>query len=81
MKKAVLLAFIICQLSFIIAQAQQTNLDSLYKVWQDETQHDSNRTEAYKMYIWKGFLFSNTDSAFILKPKTLARITKNNISN
>jgi adenylate cyclase len=44
----------------------QTNLDSLYSVWQDEAQKDSVRATAYKDYIWEGFLFSNPDSAFVL---------------
>jgi adenylate cyclase len=44
----------------------QTNLDSLYSVWQDETQPDSSRVSSYKDYIGKGFLFSKPDTAFIL---------------
>jgi tetratricopeptide (TPR) repeat protein len=48
-----------------IGQAQ-TNLDSLYSVWQDQTQTDSIRSAAYHDYIWKGFLFSNPDTAFVL---------------
>jgi adenylate cyclase len=44
----------------------QAKLDSLYSVWQDATQTDSVRAVAYKDYIWKGFLFSNPDSAFVL---------------
>ena len=42
------------------------NFDSLYTVWQDVTQADSNRAKAYSYYIAKGFLFSNPDTAFIL---------------
>ena len=45
---------------------RQASLDSLYAVWQDETKPDSIRAAAYKDYIWKGFLFSNADTAFIL---------------
>jgi adenylate cyclase len=44
----------------------QTNLDSLYSVWQDESRSDSDRTGAYKSYIWDGFLFSNPDTAILL---------------
>ena len=44
----------------------QTNLDSLYAVWEDETQSDSVRVEAYQTYIWEGFLFSQPESAFAL---------------
>jgi adenylate cyclase len=50
----------------LVTVAQQTNLDSLYSVWQDETQPDSSRTTAYKHYIWNGFLYSNPDSAIVL---------------
>ena len=50
----------------------QTNLDSLYSVWQDQTQPDSNRTKAYNRYIWNGFLFSNPDTAFILAQSLLS---------
>ena len=44
----------------------QVNLDSLYAVWQDQTQSDSIRTNAYADYIWDSYLFSQPDSAFIL---------------
>jgi len=44
----------------------QVNLDSLYTIWQDQTQLDSIRTKAYADYIWDGYLFSQPDSAFIL---------------
>ncbi len=44
----------------------QVNLDSLYTIWQDQTQSDSIRTGAYSDYIWDGYLFSQPDSAFIL---------------
>ena len=49
----------------------QTNLDSLYTVWQDHTQPDSIRTNAYESYIWDGFLFSNPDTAFVLAQSLL----------
>ena len=44
----------------------QTNLDSLYAVWQDESQPDSNRVKAINDYIRKGVMFSDPDSAFNL---------------
>ncbi len=43
----------------------QVNLD-FYAIWQDETQPDSLRSNAYADYIWDGYLFSQPDSAFIL---------------
>lgn len=50
--------------SFLSLRAQ--NLDSLYAVWQDASQPDSLRITAYKDYIWKGYLYSDPDSALIL---------------
>ena len=44
----------------------QSNIDSLYKVWINESQPDSLRVDAYFFYIWDGFLFNKTDSAYIL---------------
>ncbi len=44
----------------------QVNIDSLYAIWQDQTQLDSIRTNAYADYIWDGYLFSQPDSAYIL---------------
>ncbi len=44
----------------------QSNLDSLYAVWQNPAQSDSTRVTAFADYIRKGFLFSQPDSAFAL---------------
>ena len=49
----------------------QSNLDSLYAIWQDETVSDTIRVDAYKNYIWNGFMFSNSDTAFILAQNLL----------
>ncbi|MFT5723479.1 MAG: adenylate cyclase [Bacteroidia bacterium] len=54
-----------------IATKAQTNLDSLYGIWQDETQPDTNRVKAYKDYIWDGFLYSKPDSATLLMQNLL----------
>ncbi|MEH6535650.1 MAG: adenylate/guanylate cyclase domain-containing protein [Psychroserpens sp.] len=56
---------ILLALSYNCLKAQ-TNLDSLYTLWQDQTQKDSIRTDAFKNYIWDGFLFDKPDSAFTL---------------
>jgi len=56
-----ILLLIICS-----SVSAQTQLDSLYAVWQDKTQADSTRTKAYKNYIWNGFLYSNPDTAIVL---------------
>jgi len=53
-------------LAFSMCMAAQTELDSLYTVWQDQTQPDSIRVNAYKDYIWNGYIFSKPDSAFKL---------------
>ena len=55
----------LCVLSGFCLKAQ-VNLDSLYTVWQDQTQLDSIRAKAYADYIWDGYLFSQPDTAFIL---------------
>ena len=43
---------------------QAKNLDSLWGVWQDETQHDTNRVRALHNVIWYKYLFTDPDSAF-----------------
>jgi len=50
----------------------QVNLDSLYAVWQDNTQLDSIRAKAYSDYIWDGFLFSQPDTAFMLAEELIS---------
>jgi tetratricopeptide (TPR) repeat protein len=42
----------------------QANLDSLWGVWNDETQADTNRLKAMKNISWEGYLFTQPDSAF-----------------
>ena len=42
----------------------QVNLDSLWNVWNDESQADTNRLNSIIDYAWDGYLFSNPDSAF-----------------
>ena len=51
-------------LAFSLGLTAQSKLDSLYGVWQDQSQEDSTRVGAYKDYIWEGLIFSNPDSAF-----------------
>jgi tetratricopeptide (TPR) repeat protein len=38
--------------------------DSLWNVWQDETQHDTTRLKAIHKYALDGYLFTQSDSAF-----------------
>ncbi|TXG35176.1 adenylate/guanylate cyclase domain-containing protein [Seonamhaeicola maritimus] len=63
MYKNIILA--LCVLCGFYLKAQ-VNLDSLYAVWQDQSQSDLIRSKAYSDYIWEGFLFTQPDSAFIL---------------
>ncbi|MGB1318731.1 MAG: tetratricopeptide repeat protein, partial [Flavobacteriales bacterium] len=68
MKNIFLLLVVACSAKQVTAQ---NNLDSLYKVWQDDGLPDSIRVKAYDDYIWDGFVYSNPDSAFILAKRLL----------
>ena len=59
-------SLIVVLILFAPLATQAQNLDSLYTIWQDDTNADSTRISAFNDYIWKGFLFSNPDSAFRL---------------
>jgi class 3 adenylate cyclase/Tfp pilus assembly protein PilF len=62
MKKRVFFLLISVVGCSLLAQDQ----DSLYQVWQNPQQTDSLRVQAFKNYIWNGYLFSDPDSALIL---------------
>ena len=62
LRKGLIMIVLACNLGL----TAQTNLDSIYTVWQDQAQTDSVRVEAFKKYIWDGFMFSKPDTAFIL---------------
>ena len=47
----------------------QVNLDSLWNVWNDKTQADTNRLKAMKSIAWEGYLFTQPDSAFYFAQK------------
>jgi class 3 adenylate cyclase/Tfp pilus assembly protein PilF len=70
MKKATFLFLMMTSGLSLIAQDKlsdgQTRMDSLQAIWQDDTRADSLRVQAYKTYIWDGYLFSNPDSALVL---------------
>ncbi|HIN40443.1 MAG TPA: hypothetical protein EYM84_09245, partial [Flavobacteriales bacterium] len=40
------------------------NLDSLWGVWNDKSQPDTNRLKAMNKIAWDGYLYSQPDSAF-----------------
>ena len=44
--------------------AAQTGLDSLWSVWNNSAQPDTNRLKAMKQISWDGYLFTHPDSAF-----------------
>ena len=60
MKKLLLILFLPLSLQ------AQVNLDSLWGIWNDETQADTNRLEAMTIIARYGYLFSDPDTAFIL---------------
>jgi tetratricopeptide (TPR) repeat protein len=41
----------------------QTNIDSLWNVWEDQSQQDTSRLKALDSFIWEGYLFAQPDSA------------------
>ncbi|MDG2228385.1 MAG: tetratricopeptide repeat protein [Flavobacteriales bacterium] len=42
----------------------QTNLDSLWNIWNDSAQADTSKLKAMKEISWDGYLFADPDSAF-----------------
>ena len=42
----------------------QVNLDSLWSVWNDTSQPDTNRLKAMRKIAWDGYVFTQPDSAF-----------------
>jgi class 3 adenylate cyclase/tetratricopeptide (TPR) repeat protein len=61
MKKLFPLLFLLFTL--LVSKAQ-TNLDSLWATWQDETQADTSRINALDEFTSEGYLYSQPDSAF-----------------
>ena len=60
--RKLLLIILICYSG--IGLNAQTNLDSLWGVWNDKTQADTTRLKAMDNIAWDGYLFSQPDSAF-----------------
>ncbi|MFN3916578.1 MAG: tetratricopeptide repeat protein [Flavobacteriales bacterium] len=64
MKKLIYILFF-----FPLFSAAQSNLspqiaDSLWQVWQDKTQPDTNRLKAIAYFAWEGYVYTQPDSAF-----------------
>lgn len=53
-------------LAFGFLAQSQTNLDSLWKVWNNTNKHDTVRLKALNTFIVEGTLYSNPDSALKL---------------
>lgn len=51
-------------ISFAESNLPRQVADSLWQVWQDETQSDSMRLKALDAFIWRKHLFTQPDSAF-----------------
>ena len=75
MQKITILLFLVYSTICLNAQSK---LDSLYAVWQDKTQTDSIRTNAFKNYIWDGFLFDKPNAAFTLAEELITFSESNN---
>lgn len=78
MQKIIPIIFLILLSTYLNSQ---TKLDSLYLVWQDNTQTDSIRTEAFKKYIWDGFLFDKPNTAFNLAEELIDFAKSNQYRN
>ena len=62
MKNKLIILFVFLSFSGI----SQVKLDSLWKVWNDSNQSDTNRLKAIKEISWSGYLYSNPDSTILL---------------
>ncbi len=62
MRKLIFLFFFIV----IHANLWSQNQDSLLNAWQNPKNHDTLRLDAYKIYIWNHYMFTDPDSALIL---------------
>lgn len=63
---------IVALFTLLFTATGQTNLDSLYRIWEDDTLDDSTRVMAYADYIYDGFLHSQPDTTLILAEELLA---------
>lgn len=66
MKKRILFTAFIYTLFYAQGTFAQTNLDSLFKIWNDKSAHDTTRLIAIGEAAEKGYLYSQPDSAFYL---------------
>ena len=61
-----ILSTYLCLVALLISFSSkaQVNLDSLWTVWDNKTQPDTNRLKAMKSIAWDGYMDSQPDSAF-----------------
>ena len=64
MKTIKRLIFFLFILTTLAIQAQKPNLDSLFRIWNDKTAHDTNRLKAIHKIAREAYLNSLPDSAF-----------------
>ena len=60
----VLKLFLVLPFCFMVSSSTALNLDSLWGIWNDTTQADTNRLEAIYFIAKDGYLISKPDSAF-----------------
>lgn len=58
------LIFLLSMLTAFVGHSQKPNLDSLFRVWNDKTAHDTSRLKAINKIAWEGYLNYKPDSAF-----------------
>jgi signal transduction histidine kinase/Tfp pilus assembly protein PilF len=58
------ISIFICMILLPICSFGQTNLDSLWTVWNDHNQPDTRRLNAMHKIAWEGYLYSKPDSAY-----------------
>jgi len=58
------LLVIVCVFSISHVHFAQIKLDSLWLIWNDNSQPDTNRLKAINNIVWDGYLFTKPDSAF-----------------
>ena len=73
--------FYILFLLFSFYGKAQINLDSLWKVWNDNSRPDTIRLQAMQRICLKGYLYSKPDSAFIFAQKMLEFAEKKDLKH
>ncbi len=66
---------------FPITLFAQVNIDSLWSVWHDETQNDTNRARVLHNIVYFDYLFKDPDSAFILAQQVYDFSEENSVTN